>query len=233
MRAIAALRRFDADYECDGDWLRLSVRLDNRALRSAFGLAPEANGRHAEIVRETSETKIVVQVDLDREAKPRIATGIGFYDHMLAQVAAHGGFALSVDCAGDLEIDTHHTIEDCALALGAALKQALGARKGIARFGFVLPMDETEAKVSVDLGGRPFLVFDGAFAAPLLGEYPTEMTEHVFRSLSQTMGASIHVAVAGDNDHHKTEACFKAFGRALRQAIRIEGEALPSTKGVI
>jgi imidazoleglycerol phosphate dehydratase HisB len=232
-QTVASLRRFDADFESEGAWLRLGVRLDNAALRAAFGLAPEKAARRAEVVRETSETKIVVQVDLDREAAPRIATGVGFYDHMLAQVAAHGGFALSVDCAGDLEIDTHHSIEDCALAFGAALKQALGDRKGIARFGFVLPMDETEAKVSVDLGGRPFLVFDGAFAAPLLGEYPTEMTEHVFRSLSQSMGASIHVSVTGDNDHHKTEACFKAFGRALRQAIRIEGEAVPSTKGVI
>jgi imidazoleglycerol phosphate dehydratase HisB len=230
---IDALRRFDVEFVQNDGWLRLPVRLDNASLRAAFGVAQRKPSRRAEIVRETSETRIVVQLDLDREAKPRISTGVGFYDHMLAQVAAHGGFALSVDCAGDLEIDNHHTIEDCALALGAALKQALGARKGMARFGFVLPMDETEAKISVDLGGRPYLVFDGAFSAPLLGEYPTEMTEHVFRSLAQALGASIHVAVSGDNDHHKTEACFKAFGRALRQAIRIEGEALPSTKGVL
>jgi imidazoleglycerol phosphate dehydratase HisB len=189
--------------------------------------------RRADVVRETRETKIVLSVDLDKQTPPAINTGIGFYDHMLAQVAQHGGFALKLTCDGDLEIDTHHTIEDCALALGQGLKQALGERRGIARFGFLVPMDETEAKVSIDLGGRPYLVFEGAFKAPLLGEYPTEMTEHAFRSLSQSMGASIHIAVTGENDHHKTEACFKAFGRALRQAIAIESDTLPSTKGVI
>lgn len=119
------------------------------------------------------------------------------------------------------------------MALGQALKEALGARRGIARYGFVLPMDEAEAKISIDLGGRPYLVFEGAFRAPLLGAYATEMTEHVFRSLSQSLGAAIHVSVTGENDHHKTEACFKAFGRALRQAVRVEGTVLPSTKGVI
>jgi histidinol dehydrogenase len=195
--------------------------------------APVIRRRRAEVVRETKETKIAVVVDLDKQTPPKVDTGVGFYDHMLAQVAQHGGFELDLKCKGDLEIDTHHTIEDCALALGQALKQALGERRGIARFGFLLPMDETEAKVSIDLGGRPYLVFDGKFGAPLLGEYPTEMTEHAFRSLSQAMGASIHVAVQGENDHHKTEACFKAFGRALRQAIAIESDTLPSTKGVI
>jgi imidazoleglycerol phosphate dehydratase HisB len=144
---------------------------------------------------------------------------------MLEQVAQHGGIALSLSCKGDLEIDAHHTIEDCALTLGQALKQALGERRGIARYGFVLPMDEAEAKVSIDLGGRPYQA--------QLGDYPTEMTEHVFRSLAQSLGAAIHVSVTGDNDHHKTEACFKAFGRALRQAIAIESLDLPSTKGVI
>lgn len=152
---------------------------------------------------------------------------------MLQQVALHGGFALELTCKGDTEVDLHHTIEDCALALGQALSQALGQRRGIGRYGFVLPMDEAEAKVSIDLGGRPYLVFDGTFAAPLLGGYPTEMTAHVFRSLSQTMGAAIHIDVKGENDHHKTEACFKGFGRALRPALRIEGEAIPSSKGVL
>ena len=189
--------------------------------------------RRADVVRETRETRIVLSIDLDRQAPPSIHTGVGFYDHMLAQIAQHGGFALKLTCDGDLGIDTHHTIEDCALALGQGLRQALGERRGIARFGFVAPMDEAEAKVSIDLGGRPYLVFEASFKAPLLGEYPTEMTEHVFRSLSQAMGASIHVSVTGENDHHKTEACFKAFGRALRQAIAIEGETPPSTKGVI
>ncbi len=189
--------------------------------------------RRAEVVRETRETQVAVVVDLDRRSAPSINTGVPFYDHMLEQIAQHGGVALQVTCKGDLEIDAHHTIEDCALTLGQALKQALGERRGIARYGFVLPMDEAEAKVSIDLGGRPYLVFEGAFAQPTLGDYPTEMTEHVFRSLAQSMGAAIHVSVTGENDHHKTEACFKAFGRAFRQAIAIEGQDLPSTKGVI
>lgn len=194
---------------------------------------PIVRRRRAEVVRETRETQVSVNIDLDRRAPPSIETGVGFYDHMLEQVAQHGGVALTLSCRGDLEIDAHHTIEDCALTLGQALKQALGERRGIARYGFVLPMDEAEAKVSLDLGGRPYVVFEGSFAQAQLGDYPTEMTEHVFRSLAQSMGAAIHVSVTGDNDHHKTEACFKAFGRALRQAISIESQDLPSTKGVI
>lgn len=210
-----------------------------RAAEVRLGAPPQKLGepiirrRRAELVRETRETAVSVLVDLDRRAPPSIRTGVGFYDHMLEQVAQHGGIALSLSCKGDLEIDAHHTIEDCALTLGHALKQALGERRGIARYGFVLPMDEAEAKVSLDLGGRPYLVFEGAFAQAQLGDYPTEMTEHVFRSLAQSLGAAIHVSVTGDNDHHKTEACFKAFGRALRQAIAIESLDLPSTKGVI
>ena len=184
-------------------------------------------------MRDTKETRIAVAVDLDAPSPRTIRTGVGFYDHMLDQVAAHGGFSLTLACEGDLEIDAHHTIEDCALALGSALKQALGERRGIARFGFVLPMDEAEAQVSIDLGGRPYSVFDGAFEGSHIGEWPTEMTAHVFRSLAEATGAAIHVSVTGENDHHKTEACFKAFGRALRQALRIEGEGVPSTKGVL
>ncbi|MGE0532768.1 MAG: histidinol dehydrogenase [Hyphomonadaceae bacterium] len=189
--------------------------------------------RRGEVQRDTRETKITVAVDLDRSAPIQIDSGVGFFDHMLEQVAHHGGFSLTLSCEGDLHIDGHHSIEDCAIAFGQALNAALGARRGIARFGFVLPMDEAEAKISIDLGGRPFLVFEGAFAAPLIGQYPTEMTEHVFRSFAQALGATVHVSVTGANDHHKTEACFKALGRALRQAIRIEGAELPSTKGMI
>lgn len=189
--------------------------------------------RRGEVVRETSETVIAVSVDLDCDAPVRIATGVGFFDHMLEQVARHGGFSLTLSCEGDLHIDAHHSIEDCAIAVGQALKTALGERRGIARFGFVLPMDEALAQIAIDLGGRPHTVFDGAFTAPMLGAYPTEMTEHVFRSLAQAMGATIHISVTGLNDHHKTEACFKALGRALRQAVRVEGAEVPSTKGMI
>jgi imidazoleglycerol phosphate dehydratase HisB len=152
---------------------------------------------------------------------------------MLDQVASHAGFSLILSCDGDLEIDAHHSLEDCALALGAALRQALGDKAGIGRFGFSLPMDETEAHVLIDLAGRPYAKFEGGFAAPQIGAYPTEMTPHIFRSFADSMGAAIHVRVAGENDHHKVEACFKAFGRALRPALRREGSDLPSTKGVL
>ena len=154
---------------------------------------------------------------------------------MLDQVAAHGGFSLILSCDGDLDIDGHHSVEDCAIALGGALSRALGDRRGIGRFGFSLPMDETEAHVLIDLSGRPYSVFEGNFEASHIGAYPTEMTAHVFRSLADSLGAAIHVRVEGENDHHKTEACFKAFGRALRQAVGREGrgDAMPSTKGVL
>jgi histidinol-phosphate aminotransferase/imidazoleglycerol-phosphate dehydratase/histidinol-phosphatase len=184
-------------------------------------------------VRDTKETRIAVAVDLDRAAPRRIATGIPFYDHMLDQVAAHGGFSLVLSCDGDLEIDAHHSIEDCAIAFGTALSRALGDRRGIGRFGFSLPMDETEAHVLIDLVRPPYSVFEGASRRAISANIPTEMTRHVFRSLADSLGAAIHVRVEGENDHHKTEACFKAFGRALRQALARDGDALPSTKGVL
>lgn len=207
------------------------VRVETGA--TAAPADPVTRRRRGGVTRNTKETKIEAVVDFERAAPVAINTGVGFFDHMLEQVAHHGGFSLTLNCTGDLHIDAHHSIEDCAIAFGQALNQALGDRRGIARFGFVAPMDEAEAKVSVDLGGRAYLVFDGSFTAPALGVYPTEMTEHVFRSLSQALNATVHVAVTGENDHHKTEVCFKALGRALRQAIRIEGSETPSTKGVI
>lgn len=212
---------------------RIADPESNDRVLAAFGADIGRTPRVGEVVRETRETRIAVRVDLDRPGVAKITTGVGYFDHMLEQIAAHGGVSLTLVCEGDTHVDLHHTIEDCALALGAALSQALGERRGIARYGFVLPMDEAEAKVSIDLGGRPYAVFEGAFAAPLLGAYPTEMTAHVFRSLAQTLGAAIHVSVRGENDHHKTEACFKAFARALRAAIAAEGDAIPSTKGTI
>ncbi|HRE44639.1 MAG TPA: hydantoinase/oxoprolinase N-terminal domain-containing protein, partial [Terricaulis sp.] len=190
-RVIEARERVSAE----GDVLTPLDEAHARAAEVRLGAPPQKLGepiirrRRAELVRETRETAVSVLIDLDRRAPPSIKTGVGFYDHMLEQVAQHGGIALSLSCKGDLEIDAHHTIEDCALTLGQALKQALGERRGIARYGFVLPMDEAEAKVSIDLGGRPYLVFEGAFAQAQLGDYPTEMTEHVFRSLAQSLGA--------------------------------------------
>lgn len=204
-----------------------------QALLRAFAPDNTPLPRRGEVTRETAETKIAAFVDLDSAGPTEIDTGVGFFDHMLEQIAHHAGISVTLVCRGDLGVDAHHTIEDCAIAFGQALALALGARHGIARFGFVLPMDEAEARISVDLGGRAYLVFDGAFTAPLIGAYPTEMTEHVFRSLAQSLNAAIHLSVTGENDHHKTEACYKAFGRALRQAIRIESDAVPSTKGVL
>lgn len=234
--AMARLTALGVPFEI-GDGLRLPVfaraELNDRTL-SAFGLAGATRAnRTGQAVRDTKETRIVCAVDLDATGPVRIHTGVGFFDHMLEQVAAHGGFSLRLACEGDLHTDPHHTIEDSAIALGQALKQALGERRGIARYGFVLPMDEANATVSIDLSGRPYPVFEGTFATPFLGDYRTDLTAHVFRSLAEHLGAAIHVSVTGDDDHHKTEAVYKAFGRALRQAIRIEGDAVPSTKGVL
>ena len=189
--------------------------------------------RSATVLRRTKETDIRVRVDLDRTAPVAIATGIGFYDHMLEQVARHGGFALELTCTGDLEVDEHHTVEDCALALGQALREALGDKLGIARFGFVLPMDESRAQVTIDLSGRAYAVFEGRFGRDSVGGLPTELVPHFFRSLAESLGAAVHVQVQGENTHHMVEACFKATGRALRQAVRIEGTELPSSKGVL
>ena len=218
----------------NGLLLALGDKATNNRILKALDVPMDGPApRIGEVMRDTKETKISVLVNLDEPKPVKVHTGVGFFDHMLDQVATHGGFSLQLACDGDLEIDAHHTVEDCMLAFGQALKQALGDRIGMARFGFVLPMDETEAKVSVDLGGRPFCVFKGSFQSTHIGDYQTEMTSHAFRSLSETLGASIHVEVEGGNDHHKTEACFKALGRALRQATRIEGDALPSTKGML
>jgi len=189
--------------------------------------------RTASVKRKTRETDIAVTVDLDASSPVSIDTGIGFYDHMLDQVAQHGGFSLQLSCKGDLEIDEHHTVEDVALALGQAIKEALGDKRGIGRFGFVIPMDETQAQVAIDLGGRPYLVFDGEFPRAEVGGLPTELVPHFFRSLSDTLGASIQIEVKGENTHHMVEACFKGTGRALRAALRREGNELPSTKGTL
>jgi imidazoleglycerol phosphate dehydratase HisB/histidinol-phosphate/aromatic aminotransferase/cobyric acid decarboxylase-like protein len=236
--ALAALKTYGVQADLSGERLRLPVSLKaevNDRVLAAFGLASDRRRAHrlGEAVRDTKETRIVCAVDLDSTGPVRIETGVGFFDHMLEQVAAHGGFSLRLSCVGDLHTDPHHTIEDSAIALGQALKQALGERRGIARYGFVLPMDEANASVSIDLSGRPYPVFQGAFETPFIGDYRTDLTAHVIRSLAEHLGAAIHVTITGDDDHHKTEAVFKALGRALRQAIRIEGDAVPSTKGML
>ncbi len=189
--------------------------------------------RTARVERTTTETRIRASVDLDREARPEVATGLAFFDHMLEQLGRHGGFALDLVCAGDTQVDEHHTVEDTALALGDALARALGDKRGIARYGFVLPMDESRAEAIVDLSGRPYFAFAGTFPRERVGDLPTELVPHFFRSLAQALGATLHLKVDGDNAHHMVEACFKATARALRAAIRRDGVVLPSTKGVL
>lgn len=189
--------------------------------------------RTAKIRRKTKETDITVEVDLDRVAESKIDTGLPFFDHMLDQIGKHGGFSLAIKAEGDLHIDEHHTIEDTALALGAALKEALGDKRGIGRYAFVLPMDETLAQVALDFSGRPYLVYDGEFKRERVGDLPTELVPHFFRSLCDAAGLNLNIQVRGDNDHHKIEASFKGLARALRMAVRREGSELPSTKGAL
>ena len=209
-----------AQFGGDWDWPSIAHALVN---------AP----RTALVQRDTRETRVRVSIDLDRIAEPQVRTGVGFFDHMLEQIGKHGGFALELSCDGDLHIDEHHTIEDSALALGQALREALGDKRGIGRYGFTLPMDETLATAALDFSGRPYFVFDGNFQRERVGDMPTELVPHFFRSLCETAGLNLNLKVEGDNDHHTVEACFKATARALRQAVRREGRDLPSTKGTL
>jgi imidazoleglycerol-phosphate dehydratase / histidinol-phosphatase len=211
----------------------LRIRLHGDAAESWPGIARHilGLGRRGQVHRKTKETDVLVEVDLSREGPSRIATGLGFFDHMLEQIAKHGGFSLNLACQGDLHIDEHHTIEDCAIALGAALREALGEKRGIARYGFLLAMDEAEAQVALDISGRPYFVWEGKFNRERVGELPTELVPHFFRSLAESLGAALHLKVSGENTHHMIESCFKGVGRSLRQAIRLEGGELPSTKG--
>ena len=209
------------------------VRLDGGPDECWAAAVETLTARRAQVGRCTRETRIDVRVNLDSPAPIRIATGIGFFDHMLEQLAKHGGFALELACQGDLRVDEHHTVEDCALALGEALRRALGAKVGIARYGFLLPMDEAQAQVAIDLSGRAYAQFSGHFNREAVGGLPTELVPHFFRSLAESLGAAVHVSVTGENTHHMIEGCFKSVGRALRQALRRESEDLPSTKGVL
>jgi imidazoleglycerol-phosphate dehydratase / histidinol-phosphatase len=192
--------------------------------------------RSATVQRKTSETDIVVEVSLDGTGRHEISSGIGFFDHMLSLLSKHSGIDMNIRVKGDLQVDEHHSVEDTGLALGEAIRQALGDKRGIERYGFLLPMDESLAQVALDLGGRPFCSFNAPFEREKVGEFPAELVEDFFRAFADGLRANLHITVTGRNDHHKIEAIFKAVARTLRQAVtRYEQNAdvLPSTKGVI
>ena len=195
--------------------------------------------RSGNVMRETKETKIDLTIDLDGSGRADVESGIGFFNHMLTLFAAHGRFDLVLNCAGDIEVDGHHSVEDIGIALGQAVQKALGDKKGITRYGtFFLPMDETLVMVSMDISGRPFLVYDaGGAMAPMIGQYDTELTEEFLRAFAFNAGITLHVKVMyGTNSHHKVEAIFKALGRALHAAVKINPETageIPSTKGML
>jgi imidazoleglycerol-phosphate dehydratase/histidinol-phosphatase len=185
--------------------------------------------------RNTKETQITIDLDLDGQGNAEISTGLHFFDHMLEQIARHGGVDLRIIAKGDLHIDEHHTIEDTAITLGEAFAKALGDKRGIERYGFCLPMDDALAQVALDFGGRSWLVWDAEFKREKVGDVPTEMFYHFFKSFSDGAKCNLNIKVEGDNEHHKIEAIFKAFAKAIKMAIKrdLDNMQLPSTKGVL
>jgi len=207
---------------CTGDWDKITEFLF-------------AGERRAVIKRTTRETDIYVEVNLDGKGKTDIATGLGFFDHMLDQIGKHAGIDLTIKVKGDLEVDEHHTIEDTAIALGEALLKSLGDKRGIERYGYCLPMDDCFCTVALDFGGRPWLVWDATFNREKIGDMPTEMFLHFFKSLSDAARMNLTIKAEGQNEHHKIEGIFKALARSIKMAIRrdIFNYELPSTKGVL
>lgn len=189
--------------------------------------------RSATVSRKTAETDIFIKLDLDGTGKSQISTGLGFFDHMLDQIARHSGCDLTVKVKGDLHVDEHHTIEDTGIALGEAFLKALGSKRGIERYAFCLPMDDCLAQVAIDFGGRPWLVWEAEFKREKIGEMPTEMFFHFFKSISDAAKMNLNIKAEGDNEHHKIEGIFKAFARAIKKAIKydLDNLVLPSTKG--
>jgi len=192
----------------------------------------KAEPRKTKVVRKTSETGISIELNLDGSGKSSISTGLGFFDHMLEQIAKHGSLDLQITVKGDLQIDEHHTIEDVAIVLGDVFYQALGSKKGIERYGFLLPMDDCLAQVAIDFGGRPWLVWNVTFKREKIGEMPTEMFMHFFKSFSDNAKCNLNIKAEGENEHHKIESIFKAFAKTIKMAVsKTTNYSIPSTKG--
>ena len=239
----------DGSYDLAASWVigdretdrRLAENLGAKALLvgeldwAQIAETIRSSERCAEVARKTAETDIYVRVDLDGKGPSGVDTGLKFFDHMLSQLPHHGGISLEIKCKGDLEVDEHHTMEDVGIALGDALRQALGDKRGTERYGFALPMDESRAIVLLDFGGRSELVWDVPFTREYVGDVPTEMFKHFFKSLSDAMKANLYVQARGENNHHLAEAVFKAFARSLKQAVRrdVFSYDLPSSKGLL
>lgn len=211
-----------------------SIAIETQSWEEIYRFLKFGN-RVSNIKRTTSETEIEIELNLDGSGKSQISTGIAFFDHMLTQIAKHGQVDVNVKVNGDLEVDEHHTIEDTAIVLGEVFREALGDKLGIERYGFCLPMDDCEAKVSIDFGGRNWLVWEADFQREMIGKMPTEMFMHFFKSFSDAAKANLNIQANGQNEHHKIEAIFKAFAKAIKMAIKRDTDKmiLPSTKGVL
>ncbi len=247
---IGMFRKYlDGSYDLSASWV-IGDRETDRQLAGNLGAKAllvgemsweeiartiRSSERSTVIARKTAETDIFVRVDLDGKGASAIDTGLKFLDHMLHQLITHGGLALEIRCKGDLEVDEHHTMEDVGIALGEALRKALGDKRGIERYGFALPMDESRALVLLDFGGRSELVWDVQFTREYVGDVPTEMFHHFFKSLSNAMQANLYIQARGENNHHLAEGIFKAFARSLKQAVRrdVFSYDLPSSKGLL
>ena len=239
----------DGSYDLSASWvigdretdLELALNLGAKGLQlgplswADIAETIRSSERSAVVERKTAETDISLRVDLDGKGPSSVDTGLKFLDHMLNQLVTHGGISLQLRCKGDLEVDEHHTMEDVGIALGEALRQALGDKRGIDRYGFALPMDESRALVLLDFGGRSELVWDVEFTREYIGDVPTEMFPHFFKSLANAMQANLYVQARGENNHHLAEAVFKAFARSLKQAVRrnVFSYDLPSSKGLL
>lgn len=214
--------------------LRPTIAMEANSWSEIYGFL-KLGLRKVSHVRNTNETKISIELNLDGKGDAHIQTGLGFFDHMLEQIARHGALDLNIQCVGDLHIDEHHTIEDVGIALGEAFALGLMDKRGMERYGYALPMDEAEAKVLIDFGGRNWMVWDAEFKREKIGEMPTEMFFHFFKSFSDGAKANLNISCKGDNEHHKIEAIFKAFAKSIKMAVKRnpDSDALPSTKGVL